>query len=158
LIGDKLFLGTSGSPIKDVQKYTSAVPHKGKQSKSDDDGDDETKSDDEKKKECIPLEPIDLLEKSLKWRHLAPTAPDSLLSYPFTEADPSVIDVCPSVYFAGNMDEYSTKLIDSGAGGGKVRLVCVPSFSKTCEAVLLNLATLDTKKVGFYVQDEFMDC
>lgn len=41
--------------------------------------------------------PIDVLTNTLYWRHMAPTAPDTLSCYPFSELDPFVIDqVCSS--------------------------------------------------------------
>ena len=42
------------------------------------------------------------MERSLQWRHLAPTAPDTLPCYPFCDTDPFVLGECPHVYFVGN--------------------------------------------------------
>ena len=45
---------------------------------------------------------LELLQQTLEWRHLAPTAPDTLSCYPFCDTDPFVLDSCPHVYFVGN--------------------------------------------------------
>ena len=90
------------------------------------------------------------LVESLKFRHLAPTAPDTLSCYPFHESDPFVLKECPHVYFAANQDAFATKLVE-GAEGQKVRLICVPSFATTCTAVLLNIATLECEPITFAV-------
>eukprot|EP00252_Welwitschia_mirabilis_P002633 TRINITY_DN12578_c0_g1_i1.p1 TRINITY_DN12578_c0_g1~~TRINITY_DN12578_c0_g1_i1.p1 ORF type:complete len:181 (+),score=45.59 TRINITY_DN12578_c0_g1_i1:26-544(+) len=69
------FLGTSGQNIYDMEKYSDAN------------------------------DKLDYMERTLRWRHLAPTAPDTLGCYPFTDRDPFVIDDCPHVYFCGNQKE-----------------------------------------------------
>lgn len=55
-------------------------------------------------------EPIDALENCLKWGHMAPTAPDTLGSYPYYESDPFIIEYCPHVMFAGNQEKFQTKI------------------------------------------------
>lgn len=70
---------------------------------------------------------IFMAEKTLEWRNLSPTSPDSLCNlmldfelcsrfldcYPFYEKDPFVLSECPHVYFIGNQPKFETKLIDS---------------------------------------------
>ncbi len=51
-----------------------------------------------------------MLEACLRWRHLSPTAPDTLASYPFYESDPFIIASTPHVLFAGNQPEFATKV------------------------------------------------
>ncbi|GMN55885.1 hypothetical protein TIFTF001_025009 [Ficus carica] len=75
------FLGTSGQNIDDLEKYTEAK------------------------------DKLELMERTLKWRHLAPTAPNTLGCYPFTDMDPFLIESCPHVYFVGNQDKYDTRLL-----------------------------------------------
>lgn len=53
------------------------------------------------------LKPLELLEKTLTWRHFAPTS-----CYLNFEIDPFVMQECPDIYFVGNMDKYETKLIN----------------------------------------------
>ena len=71
------FLGSAGQPLDDMMRY---VP-----------GDDR----------------LGALVESLKFRHLAPTAPDTLGCCPFTTTDPFVLKECPHVYFAANPDPNS---------------------------------------------------
>lgn len=106
------FLGTSGQPIDDLAKYS--------------EGDDR----------------LDLMERTLAWRHLAPTAPDTLGCYPFTMEDPFIIETCPHVYYAGNQKKFASRLV-KGSAGQQVRLICIPKFSETGAAVLVNIRTLE---------------
>lgn len=55
---------------------------------------------------------LHLLEQTLEWRHLAPTAPDQLAAYPFGDEDPLIFGKCPHVYFVGNQKDYQTKLLE----------------------------------------------
>jgi len=111
-------LVTSGQNLHDFQKYAS-TPH-----------------------------PIDFLERSLQWRSVAPTAPDTLSCYPFLTDDPFIITHCPHIYFAGNQKEFATKLVH-GPEGQKVRLVLVPSFKESGQVVLVNTQTLECHTVNF---------
>lgn len=106
------FLGTSGQNIDDLNKYSHAS------------------------------EQLDFLERTLNWRHVAPTAPDTLGCYPYTDRDPFIIDTCPHVYFCGNQDKFASRLL-KGPNGQIVRLVCVPHFYDTGFAVLVNLRDLN---------------
>lgn len=112
------FLGTSGQNVSDIQKYSSLDSH------------------------------LDILEDTLRLRHLAPTAPDTLGCYPFYLKDPFILEECPHVYFSGNAPSFQSKLI-KGTDGQEVLLVTVPEFSSTQTACLVNLRTLECKPVGF---------
>ncbi|KAK2965550.1 hypothetical protein RJ640_016692, partial [Escallonia rubra] len=112
------FLGTSGQNIDDLEKYSEAN------------------------------DKLAFLERTLRWRHLAPTAPNTLGCYPFTDKDPFLMESCPHVYFIGNQDRYETRLIkeykevdgklfSAGSEGQVVRLICIPRFSETGTAVVL---------------------
>lgn len=46
----------------------------------------------------------------LEWRHLVPTAPDTLIAVPQTDDDPFIIEKAPDVLFAGNQAAYGTSL------------------------------------------------
>ncbi|KIY96545.1 DNA polymerase delta subunit 2 [Monoraphidium neglectum] len=91
---------------------------------------------------------LDLMETTLRGRHLAPTAPDTLTCYPFADDDPFVLEACPHAYVAGNQPEFSTRLI-SGEDGQSVRLIAVPPFGSTGALVLLNLRTLQCQLMNF---------
>ncbi|KAL9597796.1 MAG: hypothetical protein Q9219_004923 [cf. Caloplaca sp. 3 TL-2023] len=115
-------MGTGGQPIDDVFKYV--------------EGDDR----------------LEMMESLLRWRCGAPTAPDTLWSYPFQDRDPFVIEECPHVYFVGNQPRYETMVIE-GPAGQTVRLICVPKFRETGEIVLLDTDTLEPEVVRFAVHE-----
>ncbi|GAQ90764.1 DNA polymerase delta regulatory subunit 55 [Klebsormidium nitens] len=108
------FLGTAGQPVADLLRY------------------------------CGRDDPLALLESTLRWRHLAPTAPDTLACYPFTDSDPFLLATCPAVYFAGNQAAFATTLLQ-GTDGQRVRLIALPRFADTGMAVLVDLATLEAQ-------------
>ncbi|GJN30164.1 hypothetical protein PR202_gb18450 [Eleusine coracana subsp. coracana] len=91
---------------------------------------------------------LEFMERTLRWRHLAPTAPNSLGCYPYTDKDPFLIDSCPHVYFVGNQDKYETRLFE-GPEKQKVRLICIPRFSDSGVAVMLNLRNLECSTLSF---------
>ncbi|CAK0784791.1 hypothetical protein CVIRNUC_007995 [Coccomyxa viridis] len=112
------FLGTSGQNIEDIDRYST----------------DEDR--------------LEMLEHVLQWGHLAPTAPDTLTAYSFSDKDPFVIESAPHVLFAGNQPAFASKLLE-GREGQKVRLLCVPRFSSTGILVLVNLRTLNVQPITF---------
>lgn len=67
------FLGSSGQNIKDMRMYA-----------------DELK------------DPVEILDMTLKMRHMCPTCPDTLRAYPFVTEDPFIINEMPHIYFSGN--------------------------------------------------------
>ncbi|GJN09225.1 hypothetical protein PR202_ga27210 [Eleusine coracana subsp. coracana] len=78
------FIGTSGQTIDDLYKYSDAKDR------------------------------LEFMERTLRWRHLAPTAPNSL-----------------------------------GPEKQKVRLICIPRFSDSGVAVMLNLRNLECSTLSF---------
>lgn len=113
-------LGTSGQTVSDVRRFSNME------------------------------DPLDVLEKTLEWRHMAPTAPDTLSCYPFLDKDPFIIDSCPHLYFVGNQDSFATRTL-KGSEGQVVRLVSVPTFCTTSTCVWVNLRTLDCEPMTFDV-------
>ncbi|XP_061412257.1 DNA polymerase delta subunit 2 [Lethenteron reissneri] len=91
---------------------------------------------------------LQILEWTLRASHMAPTAPDTLGCYPFKHKDPFILNCCPDVYFSGNAPKFQTKTI-TGPLGQRVLLVCVPVFSTTQTACLLNLRTLQCQPISF---------
>ncbi|KAI1765959.1 DNA polymerase alpha/epsilon subunit B-domain-containing protein [Hypoxylon sp. FL1150] len=89
---------------------------------------------------------LGMMEAMCRWRCSAPTAPDTLWSYPFQDDDPFVMQTCPHLYFVGCQPEFGTKVIE-GPEGQAVRLIAVPSFADTQEIVLVDTETLDVTKV-----------
>lgn len=89
---------------------------------------------------------VGMMEVMCRWRCSAPTAPDTLWSYPFQDDDPFVMNECPHVYFVGCQPEFDTKVI-TGPEGQQVRLVAIPSFSESGELVLLDTETLEVSRI-----------
>ena len=90
------------------------------------------------------------LTRSLEFQHLAPTAPDTLGCYPFSDKseDPFVVRECPHIYFAGNQPRFESKLV-TGPGGQEVRAILVPDFGIEHTCVLVNLETLEVQPMSF---------
>ncbi|CAO2822137.1 unnamed protein product [Amaranthus hypochondriacus] len=118
------FLGTSGQNIDDLEKYSEAK------------------------------DKLEFMERTLRWRHLAPTTPNTLGCYPFTDRDPFVIESSPHVYFVGNQDKYESRLV-KGLEGQITRLITIPKFCETGVAVVLNLRNLECHALSFGTQFSF---
>ncbi|KAK9716935.1 DNA polymerase delta small subunit Cdc1 [Basidiobolus ranarum] len=112
------FLATSGQTLDDIMKYT------------------------------LQDDRLGMAVKTLLWRHVAPTAPDTLWCYPFQESDPFVMQECPHVYFIGNQPEFSNQLVE-GPDGQQTRVILVPKFSETSTIVLVNLSTHECHPISF---------
>eukprot|EP00808_Paulinella_micropora_P004124 g16383.t1 len=119
-------LGSSGQPLSDLMSYSSASSLTAH------------------------------LEKTLRWRNIAPTAPDTLACYPFKagQNDPFIIDATPHVYFAANQDRFESRLLKAKSSKQEVTvcLLAVPSFSKTQTIALVDLDTLRAHPVNFSVR------
>lgn len=121
-------LVTSGQPVLDMYKY-------------------------------LPTPPSSLVSiaaSTLRWRHVAPTAPDTLWCHPYRDRDPFVLWETPDIYLVGGMPQFDTKLVGledgSDRAGRCCRIVLVPSFSQTGVLVLVNLRTLEVQRVDFGVE------
>ncbi|KAG6840702.1 hypothetical protein C0991_004946 [Blastosporella zonata] len=124
---ERTLLVNSGQPLNDMFKYLPSPPN--------------TR--------------LSILESTLKWRHMAPTAPDTLWCHPYFGGDPFIIKATPDLYISGNQRRFATKIIvDEDRDGSKTRcrVVLVPEFAKTGVLVLINLRSLDVKTVTFAVQ------
>lgn len=120
-----LWLGTGGQLTDDIAKYLDPAPT------------------------------LELMESTLRWRLLAPTAPDTLWCYPFQTDDPFVLreGKCPHLYFVGNQPAFGTRVIE-GPKGERVRLISVPKFAMTGEVVLVDEETLEVELIKFNVNEE----
>ena len=94
------------------------------------------------------------LEDTLWWRHAAPTAPDTLPSYPFKDGDPFVMEDPPDILISGAAPAFATSLASTKAGEACARLVCLPSFAETGVCAVLDLETLAVERLCF---DDGMD-
>eukprot|EP00071_Canis_lupus_P053095 XP_539802.3 DNA polymerase delta subunit 2 isoform X1 [Canis lupus familiaris] len=120
------FLGTSGQNVSDIFRYSSMEDH------------------------------LEILEWTLRIRHISPTAPDTLGCYPFYKNDPFIFPDCPHVYFCGNTPQFGSKIF-RGPEDQRVLLVAVPDFSTTQTACLVNLRSLACQPIsfsGFGAEDE----
>ncbi|KAF2763886.1 hypothetical protein EJ03DRAFT_346565 [Teratosphaeria nubilosa] len=114
------FLGTAGQPVNDIAKYLPS-DHR-----------------------------LEMIEAMLRWRLIAPTAPDTLWCYPFQDGDQFVLKECPHVVFVGDQPAFATEFLE-GPAGQRVRVVAVPSFRETGEVVLLDLESLACEVLRFGV-------
>ncbi|KAJ3515561.1 hypothetical protein NLJ89_g1677 [Agrocybe chaxingu] len=99
---------------------------------------------------------LSIAESSLRWRHMSPTAPDTLWCHPYREEDPFLIPETPDIYIVGGQEKFATRLVTErserkGAPTTRCRIVLVPSFAHTGILVLINLRTLAVKTVNFGV-------
>ncbi|GAA5914516.1 hypothetical protein JCM5296_003057 [Sporobolomyces johnsonii] len=117
-VGGTTFFGTSGQTIDDIFKYLESEDR------------------------------LDVAQRTLEWSHIAPTCPDTLWCYPFSDRDPFILHQTPHVYFIGNQPSFGTRIV-TGQDGQRVRIVLLPSFSETGEVVLVNTASLEVRVVGF---------
>jgi DNA polymerase delta subunit 2 len=113
----RTILATSGQPLNDMCKY---VP-------------------------TVPSTRLNLAEATLKWRHIAPTAPDTLWCHPFFTMDPFVIAETPDIYAIGCQPRFGTRLVKDGKR--RSRVILVPSFAETGILVLVSLKSLDVRIV-----------
>lgn len=103
---------------------------------------------------------LSLLESTLRWRHMAPTAPDTLWCHPYLKEDPFLITETPDIYIVGGQKKFGTRMVSDpqeagsklkGQSSTRCRIIMVPSFARTGILVLINLRTLDVKCVKFSV-------
>jgi len=118
---ERTLLINSGQPLNDMFKYLPSPPH--------------TR--------------LDILESTLKWRHIAPTAPDTLWCHPYFASDPFIIAQTPDLYIVGGQKKFGTRLVQDG--NRKCRMIMIPDFSKTGTLVVANLKTLEVRTISFHV-------
>ena len=126
------FLGTSGQNIDNLRAYTKTKTHG-----------------DASDANAAAAETLDLMEATLRWQHLAPSAPDTLACYPYKDRDPFHLERSPHVYFAGCQPAFGARVVERGGAGGKTLVVSVPSFAETGTVALVNLDTLECHPVSF---------
>ncbi|GBE82455.1 DNA polymerase subunit delta-2 [Sparassis crispa] len=136
----RTLLVSSGQPLHDMFKYVSSPP----------------------------WTRLGIVEATLQWRHIAPTAPDTLWCHPYFSADPFVIGETPDVYVVGCQPDFGTRLVEEGGksrdGGGedvdmdgahegrkRCRIILVPGFRETGILVLVNMRTFAVRTVQFAV-------
>lgn len=123
-------LGTSGQNINDICKYI--IPNF-------------NNTDDLSVEEQTNAR-FRMIEGTLKWQNIAPTAPDTLWCYPYQDNDPFILDRWPHVYFIGNQPQFAARDINLG-DDLRVKAITLPEFSTTGQIVILDLDTLDTELI-----------
>lgn len=106
-----------------------------------------------------PATRLSVAESTLRWRHLAPTAPDTLWCHPYLKTEPFIIEETPDIYIIGNQPSFKTKLVvdmntvENGAekSGKRCRIVLVPKFKDSGIVALINLRTLEVRTVQVVV-------
>ncbi|KAJ2864439.1 DNA polymerase delta small subunit Cdc1 [Coemansia erecta] len=90
-----------------------------------------------------------LAAESLRWRHIAPTAPDTLWCYPFTDRDPFILEHSPHVYVVGNQPVADCAWAGDAdaARSARTRVLAVPVFKDSHQIMLLNLRTMECSAV-----------
>jgi len=55
---------------------------------------------------------MDVLKHTLSWKHMAPTTPDTLSCFPYTDNDPFILKDYPQIYFAANQKSLQHEIIE----------------------------------------------
>jgi len=130
-LGSNHVLATDGTNIEDLQQHSLTLQADGTAS---------------------PSTELEALQRTLEWSHICPTGPDSVPTVPHMDQDPMVLDQLPHLYVCGNASKFATATTKS-SDGSKTTCVCIPQFSITGEAVLVNLETMGVELLRFEEQD-----
>ncbi|CAI4545508.1 AAC_collapsed_G0030090.mRNA.1.CDS.1 [Saccharomyces cerevisiae] len=131
-------LAVSGENINDICKYVIPSNDNGESENKVEEGESNDFKDDIEHR-------LDLMECTMKWQNIAPTAPDTLWCYPYTDKDPFVLDKWPHVYIVANQPYFGTRVVE--IGGKNIKIISVPEFSSTEMIILLDLETLEAETV-----------
>ena len=148
-------MGHSGKPLDDIalQTTSSATPVEAMDVSSGPETESSVEPSPSENCNDSPKNYLTMLENTLKWGNLCPTAPDSLPCYPVVEQDPFVLSygemTTPDIVFAGNTPAYASSLYESKDQTHKTRVLCVPAFYKSKQAVLVNVDTLESHILQF---------
>ena len=142
--GNQFVVGTDGINVQDLQNHTLVTVANTLRKSGDEDKDEDSE-------EYRRLTELEALERTLEWSHICPTGPQSVPTVPHLDGDPMVLTKRPHIYFCGNAKEgFATKATADGSS----TLICVPKFSDSCEAVLVDLETRDVKLLRFDANEE----
>ncbi|ODV87182.1 hypothetical protein CANARDRAFT_5736 [[Candida] arabinofermentans NRRL YB-2248] len=153
-IDDTRILGTSGENINDLFKYMipniaiplSDTPPSESPPKTDDIQPPLPRLRSKTRDEVAYESRLKLLESTIHWQNILPTAPDTLWCYPYETTDPFTLDETPHVYFVGCQPKFETSKMAIQRKDGEVvevRIIAIPEFSNTGEVVLLDSDTLE---------------
>ena len=119
----KSFLGTSGENINCILQYTNIN------------------------------DPLEAMEKTIEWGHLAPLAPDTLRIYPYSQSDPLLLKKIPDVYFISGKKNLNQKI--TKYNNKDILLVELPDFSNTCTGIIYNIDNNEINEISFSQQLSF---
>lgn len=130
-------LSSSGENVNDILKYI--IPN--------------INVTEDKIDDCIATDSrLRIIEDTLLWQIIAPTAPDTLWTYPFEDRDPFTLTETPHIYIVGNQPKFECSLIELKRSNGDilpVRIIAIPEFNETSSCVLLDLKTFKCELVSF---------
>lgn len=141
LINNRILFGSSGQTVDDIAHYICTGPA---------DQDMPGQNDDPE-----ATDKLDIIESTLRWKHVAPTAPDTLWTYPYSDRDPFILEQAPDIYFLGNQASFDHRLTDICEVNGhkskdkRCRIISIPKFAETGQLILLNLRTLGVEVITF---------
>ena len=113
----KSFLGTSGENINCILQYTDIN------------------------------DPLEAMQKTIEWGHLAPLAPDTLRTYPYSQNEPLLLNKIPDIYFISGNKVLNKKVIDYNKK--EILLMELPDFSQTCNGVIYNIDDNTINEIKF---------
>lgn len=87
---------------------------------------------------------LGIMEQLLQYRHLCPTCPDLIPSYPFVFSDPFVMTNRPHLFCLPSPNEQFGHVMVDGT-----RVCTVPSFAKTGSVLLINMNDLAITPISF---------
>ena len=119
----KSFLGTSGENINSILQYTDIK------------------------------EPLSAMQKTIEWGHLAPLAPDTLRTYPYSQNDPLLLNKIPDIYFTSGKKTLNKKIINHNKK--EVLLIELPDFSETYNGVIYNIDDDIINEINFTQEIKF---
>jgi len=86
-------------------------------------------------------DPLEIMEKFVRWGHVAPTCPDTLGGFPTQGEDPHCILTLPDIFIAGNQDYTNWRKLE--LNGKEVLLVSVARFGRSKALVSIPLDTVE---------------
>lgn len=93
---------------------------------------------------------LKIMEKTLDWGHLCPTAPDTLRTWPVKKDDPLMLTNIPNVYVIGNQKYFEASYYKYKEDENKmVKLISVPRFSESFSFVLFDIGSFNCMEYAF---------
>lgn len=165
------FLAMASQTVDDVLKYID-LPSSSTRHRLDQPSDHVEQSDADPDSPNSPTEAtakdrLVVMERMLRWRCIAPTAPDTLPCYPYQDIDPFVIERSPHVLISGGGAQYGSTVIqarpddylqedtimqETNVNGEEqeeinIRLITVPDFRLTGVVALCDIETLECSRI-----------